>query len=283
MRTSELCTFVLKLLMIQYAPAKINLGLHIKNKRPDGFRNIESVLYPVPLYDVLEFSPAEDFSLKTKGYPIPGIFQENTVWKAYHLMKSRFGLPGLAVRLVKNIPPGSGLGGPSSDAATFIKSVNTYFHLGLSLQMMLELAEQIGSDCLFFIRSVPAYATGKGELLQKISLSLKGYYLCIVFIQQPVSTAWAYAHVRPDKNSFSLQKLQQFPIEQWQDILINQFEPLVFGQFPQLAVIKENLIKSGAVYASMSGSGSAVYGIFKQKPALNKNLRDKQKWCLALV
>ncbi len=268
--------------MIRYAPAKINLGLYIYDKRPDGFHTIESILYPVPLYDVLEFTKAEDFSLKTEGYHIPGTLRENTIWKTYQLMKLRFGLPGLAVRLVKNIPPGSGLGGPSSDAATFIKGLDTYFHLGLSFQMLLELAEQIGSDCPFFIHSAPAYVTGKGELFQEISLFLKGYYLCIVFLQQPVSTAWAYAQVRPGESGFSFKKWQDSPIEQWQDSLINQFEPLVFEKFPQLAVVKKELMKSGAVYASMSGSGSAVFGIFKQKPLLHKELQPKQRWCFVL-
>ena len=281
-RIRKLCIFVLKQLMIRYAPAKINLGLHIKDKRPDSFHTIESVLYPVPLCDIIEFTTAKSFSLKSEGYSILGMLHENTIWKAYQLMKTRYHLPGLAVRLIKNIPPGSGLGGPSSDAAAFMKGLNTFFNLGLSRNILIEMAEQIGSDCPFFIHPVPAYATGKGEILKELSLSLKGYYLCIVFFQQPVSTAWAYAQAHPDKSRFPLQELKEQPIEKWQNVLTNHFEPIVFARFPELTAIKEDLIESGAAYVSMSGSGSAIFGIFKQKPSLIKRLQRKQKVYFAL-
>lgn len=267
--------------MILFSPAKINFGLHIKEKRADGYHNIESILYPIPLHDVVEFLPASEFSLNIHGIPIPGSIQENSIWKTYHLMKSCFGLPGLKVQLLKNIPPGSGLGGASSNASTFIQGINSYFKLGLSLKDRLDLSAQIGSDCPFFIRSRPALVTGRGNVLKEIPINLKGYFVHIIYAQQPISTAWAYAHVHLQERPFPGEELQHIKLSQWQNILFNDFESLVFSHFPALLLLKNELIKAGAIYASLSGSGSAVFGLFKHKPILQKGSANKQ-WCFSL-
>jgi 4-diphosphocytidyl-2-C-methyl-D-erythritol kinase len=264
--------------MVLYAPAKINLGLQIKNKRKDTFHNIESVMYPIPLYDVLEIEQADRFSLSTSGYPIPGSIKTNTVYKAYHLMQSLFKIPGLRISLTKNIPPGSGLGGPSSDAAALISGINNLFKLELSIQAQQQLASKIGSDCPFFIQSEPVFVSGKGNILEKIPLCLKGLFIVLVIPPLSISTAWAYAQIQNSGSTFNLRSLPSTPHSQWNRLVINEFEAIVFRHFPLIEKIKTELARAGAFYTSLSGSGSAVYGIFERKPELQDLFADNKKW-----
>ncbi len=264
--------------MIFHTPAKINLGLQIKNERKDTFHNIESVIYPIPLYDVLEIEQADRFSLRTSGYPIPGSIKANTVYKAYHLMQSLFKIPGLKISLTKNIPPGSGLGGPSSDAAALISGINKLFKLELSIQTQQQIASKIGSDCPFFIQSEPVFVSGKGDIIEKIPLYLKDLYIALVVPPQSISTAWAYARVQNSSSTFNLRSLPTIPYSQWNKLVSNEFEELVFKHFPMIEGIKTELTKAGAFFTSLSGSGSAVYGIFERKPALQNLFTDYKKW-----
>jgi len=264
--------------MIFHTPAKINLGLQIKNERKDAFHNIESVMYPIPLYDVLEIEQADLFSFNTSGYPIPGSIKTNTVYKTYHLMQSLFKIPELKISLTKNIPPGSGLGGPSSDAAALISGINNLFKLELSIQTQQQLASKIGSDCPFFIQPEPVFVKGKGNILEKIPLCLKGLYIILVVPPLSISTAWAYAQIQSSNSTFNLRSLPTTPYSQWNKLVINEFEAIVFTHFPLIEEIKTELTRAGAFYTSLSGTGSAIYGIFEQKPKLQNLFANNKKW-----
>ncbi|MBN2773450.1 MAG: 4-(cytidine 5'-diphospho)-2-C-methyl-D-erythritol kinase, partial [Prolixibacteraceae bacterium] len=182
--------------MILFANAKINLGLHIAGKRPDGYHNLETILYPIPYYDVIEFYPSEKFRLHLYGKKLPGTVEENLVSKAFRLMKNRFSIPEIEIHLLKNIPPGSGLGGGSSDAAFLLSGINQIFHLGLDNQQLRQLSESLGSDCPFFIENTPVFASGKGEILEKIPLDLKGYFLVLAIPFISIATSKAYSRLK---------------------------------------------------------------------------------------
>jgi len=250
--------------MICFPNAKINLGIHILSKRTDGYHNIETVFYPVNLCDALEIVPTtEGKTIFTQtGIQVDGNPEDNLVMKAYHLLKKDFDLPEIAIYLRKQIPFGAGLGGGSSDAAFMIKLLNDYADLKLSLEQMETYAAQIGADCPFFIQNKPVFAEGIGNFFSPVAVSLQNYHLVIVKPPVSVSTKEAYAQVKPQQPIVPLKEIIRLPISEWKNHLINDFEPGVFSQYPEIAEIKQRLYAEGALYASMSGSGSAVFGIF---------------------
>jgi len=248
--------------MICFPNAKINIGLNIVEKRTDGFHNIETIFYPIPLYDALEIIPAEKSTLTISGIDIPDAVENNLVMRAYQMIKADFDLPELSIYLHKNIPLGAGLGGGSSDAASMIKLLNGSFSLCLTFEQMENYASKLGSDCSFFIRNQPAFATQRGEILQPIELSLDSYLLAIIKPPVHISTRDAYRIISPKAPEKSINELVNSPIETWREIIQNDFESVIFPTFPLLKDIKEALYQQGAIYAAMSGSGSALYGIF---------------------
>jgi 4-diphosphocytidyl-2-C-methyl-D-erythritol kinase len=268
--------------MITFPCAKINIGLNIIGKRDDGFHNIESVFYPIPLHDVLEILLIEDStntSFINTGFNIDSPADSNLCVKAYRLMQTEFNLQNIHIHLHKSIPFGAGLGGGSSDAAYIIKIVNELFKLQLSIVQMQELAAKIGSDCSFFIENTPSMAKGRGELLKPVDLDLKGMFLVLVKPDIHISTAIAYAGVMPKYPEFNLEKLVSLPIDKWKDNIKNDFEKHIFIKYPQLQEIKDSLYSLGAVYASMSGSGSTIYGLFKNEIYLTNLFSDCYVFC----
>ena len=255
--------------MITYPNAKINLGLNIVEKRPDGYHNLETVFYPINLQDALEVNlreGEEEFSLKVSGVSIEGEPEDNLVVKAYHLLKKDYpNMPAIDIHMYKHIPTGAGLGGGSADAAFMIKLLNEKFKLNLSIEKMEEYAAILGADCAFFIQNKPVFATGIGNIFEPIQLSLKGYYLVLVKPDIFVSTKDAFAHITPKEPTQSLKEIIRMPVETWRATMKNDFEESVFQKFPEIAAIKDKLYDLGDIYASMSGSGSSVFGIFREQ------------------
>lgn len=252
--------------MITFPNAKINLGLNITEKRSDGYHNLETIFYPIKLQDALEVTRLEEssepFKLHISGTTLEGKPDDNLVVKAYNLLKQDFQLPPVDIHLFKHIPTGAGLGGGSADCAFMIKLLNEKFHLELSLEQMETYAAKLGADCAFFIQNKPVFATGIGNVFQPIDFSLKGYHLVLVKPNSSVATREAYANITPRKPEVSLLQIIKRPIETWKNSMKNDFEDSVFLTHPEIAAIKDKLYDLGAVYASMSGSGSAVFGIF---------------------
>lgn len=258
--------------MISFPNAKINIGLNIIERRNDGYHNIESIFYPVAWYDSIEAIPAEgkrDINLSIYGLPVPGDMESNLCVRAYRLLNNYYKLSSLDCYLLKQIPMGAGLGGGSADAAFFLNLLNELFHLQLSKEELKQYASQIGSDCAFFIDNKPALVTGTGNVITPIQLDLSKYYIAIVYPQVHIDTKNAYSLIIPHKKPQNLLESIQAPIITWKETILNDFEEPVFKINPQLAEIKSFLYKQGALYASMTGSGSALYGIFAQKPSLN--------------
>lgn len=255
-------------LMISFPHAKINLGLYVTQKRSDGFHNILSCLYPISWSDALEILPAEEFHYSASGLFIPGDTKDNLCIKAYQLLRKKFDLPPIQMHLHKVIPMGAGLGGGSSDAAFALKSLNSLFKLSLTNQELMDFAASLGSDCPFFIEGQPVMASGTGNTFAPIKLSLQGYNLVIVNPGIPISTIEAYAEIRPKPLNFDLSEILMLPIIEWEGKLINDFEPIIFEKYPEIAAIKHKLYADGAEYASMSGSGSSVFGFFKRDKTL---------------
>ncbi|MGM0377604.1 MAG: 4-(cytidine 5'-diphospho)-2-C-methyl-D-erythritol kinase [Bacteroidota bacterium] len=266
--------------MIVFPNAKINIGLHVTEKRPDGFHNIETIFFPVPdkpgesdrFCDVLEVLPArkkKNDSLQVTGTSEKIDIQDNLVMKALQLLRERYSIPPVNIHLHKKIPSGAGLGGGSSDAAFMLRSINDLFKLNISSGDLETMASQLGADCAFFIRNNPTLAKGKGNEFSPVSLDLKGYWLAIVVPSFHIGTAEAYRNIHPripERNI--LDTIQQKP-EKWPTHLINDFEANAIAmKCPEIKLIKETLYEKGAAYASMSGSGSAVYGIFRQQPEM---------------
>lgn len=257
--------------MLAFPNAKINLGLNITEKRSDGFHNIETVFYPVQWCDALEVLKLEvggrrleeKINFNSSGLGIEGDGKNNLCVKAFELLDKDFDLPPVKMHLHKVIPTGAGLGGGSSDAAFTLKLLDEVFDLKLDNNVLKDYALQLGSDCSFFVENVPVVAYGRGELMEKINLSLKEYFILIVKPAVHISTADAYSLVKPKPPAKSLKEIIQLPVEEWKATLTNDFEESVIKQFPVIAEIKDNMYAQGAIYASMSGSGSAVYGIFK--------------------
>ena len=252
------------------------MGLRVTEKRPDGYHNLETVFYPIGLKDALEVVPlphGKSYSLevKTLDHTDLGMDEEkNIVTKAYRLMEKQFRLMPIAFFLKKGIPTGAGLGGGSSDAANALKIINLINNLGLTELELEQLSAQIGADCAFFIKNNPIFATGIGTDFEGITLTLRGLYLVLIKPDVHVSTVEAYSLIHPAHPARSLKEWIGQPIETWKDNVINDFEPTVFSKYPDIGEIKETLYRNGAVYASMSGSGSSVYGLFKSPVQLKK-------------
>ncbi len=249
--------------MVVFPPCKINLGLNIVAKRADGYHDIDTCFFPVPWTDMLEVLPSQKLKMEASGILIPGNREENVCLKAYHVLANDFKIPPVHIHLHKVIPIGAGLGGGSADGAFALKALNSLFDLKLSNEKLKKYAARLGSDCAFFIDSVPAMGTGRGEVLSPIAIDLGGKYLVIIKPDIHVSTAEAYANVKPTAWTTAVQKIiSETPVDQWRHALENDFEEPVFKKYPEIKKIKEHLYQAGALYASMSGSGSAVFGIF---------------------
>jgi 4-diphosphocytidyl-2-C-methyl-D-erythritol kinase len=255
--------------MITFPSAKINIGLNIISKRADGYHNLETVFYPIKINDALEIIESKEMLFQSSGISIPGSSQDNLCLKAYNLMRKDFNLPNINIHLHKHIPIGAGLGGGSADAAFFIKLINEKFDLDLSVEKMQDYCRMLGADCAFFIENKPVFAFDKGDVFEPITLDLSAYHVALVMPPVHVSTAEAYAGVVPFQPQTSLKELITLPIEQWQGNINNDFEKHILKNHPQIAHVKSSLINAGAIYASMSGSGAAVYGIFKEKVELD--------------
>jgi 4-diphosphocytidyl-2-C-methyl-D-erythritol kinase len=254
--------------MVGFPNAKINLGLYITAKRSDGYHDLVSCFYPVDWQEAVEIIPSSSFSFSSSGLTIPGDSGSNLVVRAYELMKEKYNIPTSSIHLHKAIPMGAGLGGGSADAAVTLLLLNQLYDLSLSKEELMVLSAQLGSDCAFFIQNTPCLATSKGEVLAPVALSLKGYQILLVHPGIHISTQQAYAGVLPRPLTFDLEELLKDKPDYWKDQLHNQFEGHLFLQFPEVAGIKEKMYDLGAAYASMSGSGSAVYGIFEDGIAL---------------
>jgi len=262
--------------MVSFPNAKINIGLNIVSKRADGFHNIETIFYPIKLCDSLEIIETEqdDTFISSFGFDLDIDGQQNICIKAYNLLKNDYNLPSVEMELFKKIPSGAGLGGGSSDGAFALKLLNDIFKPGLDLEKLKEYALKLGSDCAFFIENKPVFASGRGEIFTKIDLDLGKYYLYLVKPDVFVSTADAYKSIVPKQPAKSLVSLINEPIENWKDVISNDFEQSIFRIHPLLNDIKSELYNSGAVYASMSGSGSSIYGIFNEQPSENESFRN---------
>ena len=249
--------------MIIFPNCKINLGLHILRRRPDGFHDLETVFYPLPLTDALEVLSDDKLQFASSGIPVPGNEQDNLCLKAWHLLKADFpDLPPVKIHLHKHIPIGAGLGGGSADAAFMLQMLNNKFRLGISEEQLIAYAARLGSDCAFFIRNKPCYATSRGEVLTPLELDLSRYSWLLVYPGIHVNTGWAFGQITPGVPEQQLQQSIQQPVEAWRALISNDFEAPVFSAHPVLGEIKGQLYKAGALYATMSGSGSAMVGIF---------------------
>jgi 4-diphosphocytidyl-2-C-methyl-D-erythritol kinase len=256
--------------MLRFPNAKINIGLNIVRKRPDGYHDLETVFYPVPVHDALEILPAtsdKETRMYFSGLPVVGPEEENLVWKALRLLQGDFPqkIKTPAVYLHKSIPMGAGLGGGSADAAFMLQLMNDYFELELNKELLLAYALKLGSDCPFFIENRAVFAEGRGEVMKPVTLDLSPYNIQIICPALPVSTATAFQTVWPRPSESDLRTIVQMPIASWKAHIRNDFEAAVFPLHPELAAIKAQLYQQGALYAALSGSGSALYGIFPKE------------------
>jgi 4-diphosphocytidyl-2-C-methyl-D-erythritol kinase len=273
--------------MICFPNAKINLGLNITKKREDGFHNIETIFYPVGWNDALEVlsvDPStplrvtkEEFNLHLSGLAISGNLEDNLLYKACQLIKQTKTLPAIDVYLHKTLPMGAGLGGGSADAAFFINLLNEQFALNFSETERIDIAKQLGSDCAFFIKNKPVFASQKGDVFTDIELDLSHFYIAIVYPNVHSNTKEAYSLVKPQQPNKSLLDVIKQPISTWKIDLINDFEKSIFNLYPIVEKTKNDLYNLGAVYACMSGSGSAVFGLFETEPNI-KQLSQLPHW-----
>ena len=259
--------------MVSFPNAKINIGLNITEKRSDNYHNLESIFVPIPIKDILEIVRKKEgeSELHLSGIAIDGDPNDNLIMKAYHLLQSEYNLPAVDIYLEKNIPFGAGLGGGSADAAFTLKMLNDEFELHLTTEQLESYAARLGADCAFFIQNKPTYATGIGNIFQPVEVNLDNYFLVLVKPDVHVSTKEAYSLIRPQKTEVSVFEKIQRPIETWKEEISNDFELSVFPQHPIIAEVKSLLYQKGAVYASMSGSGSSVFGIFREEVDLQTN------------
>lgn len=262
--------------MVTFPNAKINLGLNVVERRPDGYHNLETIFYPIRLEDVLEVTipneeerlhPENGYDLHISGTPIIGSAEDNLVVKAYRLLSAEFPIPYINIYMHKQIPTGAGLGGGSSDAAYMLRLLREQFGLPLTDDDLEERAARLGADCAFFVRNRPTFATGIGNIFSPISLSLAGYYLLLVKPDIFVSTRDAFSLIRPHKPAVSLKEIVELPVEEWQKAgMCNDFEESVFSKHPAIGELKNQLYEMNALYAAMSGSGSSLFGIFATRP-----------------
>jgi 4-diphosphocytidyl-2-C-methyl-D-erythritol kinase len=253
--------------MILFPPAKINLGLKVLFKRNDGYHELETVMIQIPYTDILEILPADKFEFIQSGLVIDGDTESNLCVKAFRLLQKAFSIPNVSIHLKKLLPMGAGLGGGSADAAYVIRGLNELFNLNLSIEEMQNFASQLGSDCPFFIIDRPQLAKGRGELLSEIEIDLKGYYVKLVNIGIHVSTKEAYSNVHFSAAQPTIKEILTTSIESWRDNLMNDFEVSILKAYPELEKIKNQIYDEGALYAAMSGSGSTMFGIYKEEPS----------------
>ncbi len=267
---------VVSLFMILFPNAKINIGLNITERRNDGYHNLETIFYPVKINDAIEVIPADELSFSSSGLDIPGRMEDNLCVKGYHLLKKDHEIPLVKIHLHKHIPIGAGLGGGSADAAFFIKLMNKQFNLGLTLEEMQDYARTLGADCAFFIENKPVFAFEKGDEFETIKLDLSIYKIVLVMPPTQVSTSEAYRGVKPVPVKESLLDLICEPISEWRKHIKNDFEESIFKSHPEIRGVKAALYQSGALYASMSGSGASVFGIFENTPDLSFLEQDNE-------
>lgn len=265
--------------MIIFPNSKINIGLDILKKREDGFHEISSCFYPIQWTDILEIIPeTTSTAFQSSGIPIPSDGKDNICLRAYQLLSKYFRLPPIGIHLHKIVPIGAGLGGGSADAAFMLHLMNIRFNLELSTEDLEDFARKLGSDCAFFIQNKPLYCFEKGDRFESIPLSLKGKSILLVYPALHISTQEAYSRVKPQAPEMELKESIKKPIEEWKYLIKNDFEFSLFPIYPQLKEIKEQLYQAGALYASMTGSGSCLYGIFeKEIPTIGFN-QQYQMW-----
>jgi 4-diphosphocytidyl-2-C-methyl-D-erythritol kinase len=269
--------------MVVFPAAKINLGLYVTNRREDGYHNIETLFYPIGFSDILEVVPVPDgpsgtIDLTLSGASVEGSLGTNLVVRSYDMLNERKRLPGVRAYLHKCIPTGAGLGGGSSDGASMLKVLIALFGLDVPPDEIVELALALGSDCPFFLDPQPSYAHGRGEILEHASITLRGYYLQLFHPGTGISTAAAYKHVQIGQPEVSVGELEKIPIKGWREVVKNVFEPYAFMQQPVIEQIKYRLYESGALFASMTGSGSAVYGLFDCETEIPHDLMPYFIW-----
>ena len=260
--------------MIAYSNAKINIGLFIKDKRPDGYHNLESIFYPIPLVDLIEILPAQQESFTNTGISIDG--ENNLILQAVNLLRRDFNIPTISIHIHKQIPLGSGLGGGSSNASFTLKLLNDLFNLKLSEQKLSEYALGLGSDCPFFIYNKPSLVKGRGEIIQPIDFSLKGKYIKLIYPDIHISTREAFEGFKDKSEKWAID-LKSYSTD-WMNILSNDFEVGICQKYLEINELKSELIEEGAVYTSLTGTGSSLYGIFDIEP---KPLNDNQ-WVFIL-
>ncbi|KXK43488.1 MAG: 4-(cytidine 5'-diphospho)-2-C-methyl-D-erythritol kinase [Chitinophagaceae bacterium] len=257
--------------MLQFPNCKINLGLYITSKRDDGYHDLETIFYPLNCADALEIIRSEKLHFQTAGIEIPGDLEQNLILKAYSLLKKMYHqIQAIDIFLLKKIPLGAGLGGGSSNAAFMLKMLNDFFELKLSKNELENYALQLGSDCPFFIENKTALAKGRGEQLWPIELNLSAYHFVIIKPPIHISTSWAFSQIKPCSQRKPLIEIIAQPINTWENELVNDFEAPIMKSYPEIAIIKNRLKECGAIYNSMSGSGSAVFGIFEENQDLKK-------------
>lgn len=255
--------------MIYFPNAKINLGLNIVSKREDGYHNLETIFYPLMIKDGLEVIEKDGLRADIfiqEGLQVDGDLNDNLVMKALRLMRQHYSFPFVEVHLLKCIPFGAGIGGGSADATFMLRLLNDMFSLGISNNRLAELAVQLGADCPFFVYNTPMYAEGIGEEFHPLNLSLDDYRLVLVKPDVFVSTKDAFSKVKPTAPQMNLREVVKYPVSEWRNLMANDFEKSVFPLFPEIHAVKQKMYNLGAVYASMSGSGASVYGLFKEMP-----------------
>jgi 4-diphosphocytidyl-2-C-methyl-D-erythritol kinase len=260
--------------MIIFPQAKINLGLHVLHKRSDSYHELETCMVSIPLYDILEILPSDNFEFHQSGIEVGGEMQSNLCVKAFELIKSNYSISPVYMHLRKQIPMGAGLGGGSSDAAHVINGLNDLFGLNIPQARREELAASLGSDCPFFVEGTPKIAQGRGEVLAPISLDLKGYHLLLIYPNIHVSTSEAYSNVSFYSGDLSIREILAQPIDEWKFNLQNTFEKHIFEIHPRLKSLRDEMYEAGAIYSAMSGSGSTIFGIFKEKPNFEFNGKE---------
>ena len=267
--------------MIVFPRCKINLGLSITAKRADGYHELETVFYPVELHDILEIistnEPINDVQFSSSGLKVPGDQTQNLCVKAYDLLKKDFpSLPTIKMHLHKNIPMGAGLGGGSSDGTAVLKLLNHQFNLGLNNNQLVDYASTLGSDCAFFVFDNACHATGRGEILQTYNCDLSDFKIVLIHPGIHISTAWAFSQLTPQNKTKSIAEIVAGPITNWKAELINDFEAPIIAAYPTIGRIKQMLYQHGAIYASMTGSGSSIFGLFPKHLLLNKQIFGDQ-------
>ncbi len=261
--------------MVIFSNCKLNLGLHIVSKREDGFHNLETIFYPIPLYDVIEIITAKKFTFTSTGLVVHGTIENNLCVKAYYLLKNDFpNLPEVHIHLQKNIPMGAGIGGGSANAAYTLQLLNIKYNLNISKEKLKIYATLLGSDCAIFIENQPCFATGRGEVLEPLNMDLSNYKIVLLFPEIHINTKTAFSEITLLPSKIALTEIIKKPINEWKDLLVNDFEKSVFSTHPILKKYKAELYNLGASYASMSGSGSCIYGIFNTDFLKENNVKN---------